>query len=99
MTLPDDDDEKPPTVTLSITAVDRQVVSAVRGIDGDMTVTIEVVLASSPDTVEAGPFDFTLRGVTYDAMTIQGTLAYEDVLNEPFPGDSFTPSRFPGVFA
>jgi hypothetical protein len=97
--LPDDSDDKPPSVSLRISAVDRQVIKTARAVSGDFAVTFEVVLASSPDTVEGGANVFTLRGITYDVDVIEGTLAFEDVLNEPFPGDSFTPSRFPGVFA
>ena len=34
----------------------------------------------------------------FDAATVEGTLLFEDVLNESFPADSFTPARFPGLF-
>lgn len=99
VTLPDEGDEAPPSVSLRIDNVDRQIVAAVRGITGDaITVRLEVVLASTPDVVEAGPYDFALREVSYDAQTIEGTLHYEDIIAEPYPGDSFTPSRFPGQF-
>lgn len=63
-----------------------------------MTVDLSVVLASSPSTIEAGPYRFTLRDVMYDAAIVEGTMRFEDVLNEPYPADSFTPARFPGLF-
>jgi hypothetical protein len=58
----------------------------------------EVVLASSPDTVEAGPFTMTLVAAEYDALVVTGELAFEDVLNEPFPGHGYIPSEYPGLF-
>lgn len=61
-------------------------------------VTLSLVMASTPDTIEAGPFTFNLREVEYDAEFVSGNLLFEDILNEPFPADSFTPARFPGLF-
>lgn len=99
ITLPDENEEAPPRVTLRIDNVDRRVVSEIRRIVGaPARVIVRVVLASSPDTVEAGPFEFTLRDVSYDAQAVEGTLMFEDILNEPFPSDTFTPSRFPSLF-
>jgi hypothetical protein len=99
LALPPETEEAPPTVSLRIANADRQIVQAVRALAGDaMTVDVSVVLASSPDTIEAGPYRFTLRDVSYDAAIVEGTLRFEDVLNEPYPADSFTPARFPGLF-
>lgn len=99
LALPPETEDAPPTVQLRIANADRQIVQAVRSLSGAaMTVDLSVVLASSPDTVEAGPYRFTLRDVSYNAAIVEGTLRFEDVLNEPFPADSFTPARFPGMF-
>jgi hypothetical protein len=99
ITLPDESEETPPRVTLKIDNVDRRIVQEVRKVTGNpITVRLRVVLASSPDTIEAGPFEFSLRDVEYDAKVITGTLMFEDLLNESFPADSFTPARFKGLF-
>jgi hypothetical protein len=98
--LPDESDDAVPRVTLRIDNVDRRIVSELRSVVTNVPVTVRmtVVLASSPDTIEVGPMEFSLRDVEYTATTVEGTLLYEDVLNESFPADSFTPSRFPGLF-
>ena len=96
--LPAQDPERPPRVRLAIDNVDLAIVRSLRSISSPPAVTLEVVLASAPDTVEAGPFAMTLAGATYDANAIEGDLAFEDVLNEAFPGDRFTPANFPGLF-
>ena len=99
ITLPDDIEDAPPRVALRIDNVDRRVVQEIRGIRGNpVTVRLSVVIASNPDAVEAGPFEFALRDVQYDSKTVEGTLMYEDILSESFPADSFTPARFPGLF-
>ena len=59
--------------------------------------TLLVVLASDPDTVEVRPFEMTLKDTRYNALVVEGDIAAEDVLNEPFPGESFTPNPFRGA--
>ena len=39
-----------------------------------------------------------LQNIEYNADTISGDLTIESFMNEPFPGDSFQPSLFPGLF-
>lgn len=94
ITMPKETDEAPPSVTLRICNVDRQIVEAVRTTQGAITVTVEIVLASSLDTVECGPLDFTLRDVNYDSFVVEGELAYEDILNEPCPAHQYTNTNF-----
>jgi hypothetical protein len=97
--MPPESDEAPPRVTLRICNVDRRIVEAVRSVpDGAITVILELVLSGDPDQVEAGPFEFTLRKATYDALVVEGELRYEDLLSEPYPADKFDPGRTPGIF-
>lgn len=97
--LPPERDEGPFTVQLRIANADRRIVQAVRTASGEpVQVELRVVLASSPDLTEAGPFAFALRDVEYDAEWVTGTLMFEDVLNEPFPAREVDPNTFPGVF-
>lgn len=97
--MPPDADDAPPRVQLAIDAIDRSIIQAVRGLSGEpITVRQWVVLASSPSTVEAGPFEFKMREVEYDAYTVTGSLQYADLVGEPYPADLFAPSTTPGVF-
>lgn len=98
ITLPDDLDDHPPAMRLSIDNVDRAIVEAVRSIASPPTITLDVILVAAPDTVEASFTGFTLRNCDYDALVVEGDLALEDVLNEPFPAGSFTPDLFPSAF-
>lgn len=96
--LPPEIEGAPPTVRLRICNVDRSIVEAVRTIQSPPTVTVSMVLASTPDTIEAGPFEFLLRDATFDAIVVEGGLAYQDILSEPYPADLFSPTRTPGIF-
>lgn len=98
ITLPEDTDERMPTVSLAIDNVDQQLVQAVRSMTGPATVTVRVVLASNPDSIEAGPYTMTLRDTSYNIQLVTGRLDVEDMINEPYPGDIFNPGRFPGMF-
>ncbi len=98
--LPDDDDSKIPQVNITIDNVDRSILEAIRTVPGLPIVEFFVVLASTPDTIEVGPFNFSLLSAGYDVMTITGTLGYEeDFLNQQVPGDLYTPTNSPALFA
>lgn len=95
--LPSETDDQS-RVNVRIDNVDRVIVDSLRAVTGRPTFTLSVVLADTPDQVEAGPYAMTLSEADYDAGQVTGVLVFEDILAEPFPGDSFVPSRFPGLF-
>lgn len=84
--------------TLIIDNVSRELIASVRSIDTGLSASLSLVLASSPDTIEAGPFNFTLTNVMYNAMTIRGELNYENILSQQYPKETFTPQNHPGLF-
>jgi hypothetical protein len=96
--LPTQDTESPPKSVLRIDNVDRSIVETLRQISGPPQITVEAVLASTPDVVEAGPFPFTLRNANYDILTVDGELAFLEVLGRKFPKGAFTPATHPGIF-
>lgn len=95
--LPTEDGDNVPRASLRIDNVDRQIVEAVRQIQTPPQVTIEVIMASAPDTPEVSFANLVLRNVTYDAGYVQGELAYESIFTEAVTY-TMTPSRFPGLF-
>ncbi|HLO39704.1 MAG TPA: DUF1833 family protein [Phycisphaerales bacterium] len=100
ISLPDELDDTVPRVSLRIDNVDQQVVTAVRTVQGSpIQCRLEVVAASDPSEVLMGPYDFSIRDVRWDAITVEGELVYKDLLTEPFPAPLMTPSRAPGIFA
>lgn len=100
LAIPDDTADELPRVQLTIDNIDRRIVEAVRSIDTPAMFTLSVIRAADPDTAIAGPYECTLRNVTYTALTVQGDLwPFEDVLNERFPQHDFTPAHFPALFA
>lgn len=99
-TLPDDTDAPNQNVTISIDNIDRAISRKLRTLRGERPqVTMEVVLASSPDTVERGPFDFSILSAEADIMTISLQVGLEeDFLNQGFPAQTYNPSNSAGMW-
>lgn len=95
--MPNEKEDEMPQVKIQICNVDRSIINILRNIDGMPTCQIDIVLASNPNTIEAS-FPFKLTQIDYNAITIEGSLAYEDVLNQKIPGDLITPQTNPGLF-
>lgn len=97
--LPPQSDEETATVQLTVDNTDLAVNEKLRTLQGRPEVTLEVVLASSPNVVEAGPFPMQLQGIVADAGSIQGTLGQEDdIFSQQVPGVLYLPTNSPGLF-
>lgn len=97
LVLPAETDTELPTVELVVDNVSRELLEEVRSISTPFTLTIEIVLASSPDVIEAS-YDLESRSATYDASSIRFQLGAEAYMSEPFPADIYTPTTYPGLF-
>lgn len=101
--MPDDDPNAVTRVQLAIDNVGidddgKRVSDYLREITGIPTASFSIIMASEPDDVQAGPFELSLHHADYDGTTVTGELVFQDLLNEPFPGISFTPATTPGLF-
>ena len=96
--LPEEAGENISSVRLSIDNVDREIVAAIRRASEPPEVRMWIVLRSSPDVVEAGPYYFVLEGSEYSAAVVTGELSFEDITNRRFPKHEFTPHLTPGLF-
>ncbi|CAB4130462.1 Domain of unknown function DUF1833 [uncultured Caudovirales phage] len=95
--LPGQDADSPAKAVLRFDNVDRTAITAIRSLTSAPSIALEIVLASSPDTVELSFPGLTLRNVNYDASQIEGELYFEALYTEPITL-TMTPSRFPGLF-
>jgi hypothetical protein len=97
--LPDDTDGGRPQVTVRIDNCDRDVTRQLRALSGVPKCTMRVILASSPEVTEMGPFAFSVLSAEYDALLINVVLGYEeDFLNQAVPAQTYTPTNSPGIF-
>lgn len=86
------------SVDFVIDNVTRELVDEIRSIDTPLAIKLERVRVADPDFVEIGPFDFQSRAVEYDVQRMRFRITYEPLLNEPFPYDTYTPIKYPGLF-
>jgi hypothetical protein len=91
------DAEEIPRASLTVDAVDRTIITALRSITTPATVTVEIVRQSAPDTILAS-WVLEMRNASYDAQTVTMELYPPPVLDEAYPGTDFTPLLFPGIF-
>lgn len=96
--LPDDAEGKVPGAKLSIANVDRQIVNALRTITTRAIVTLQVILASTPDVIEATYPELELIVADWNALTVSADLAWDALAGEPYPYLKMTPNTTAGVF-
>lgn len=87
-----------PSLTLTIDNVDRAIWTAIKDITTPIDVTLSYVIKSNPDQIEGGPLYLRMLNVEVGITTISGSLNFEDLLNSPYPSESYVPSTSPGLF-
>lgn len=95
--VPDRDGELP-QAEISCDNVSRTLIQQIRTLEAPPQISVEVILADTPDTIEMGPYEFTVTQAVYDAATITLSLAFENILAEPYPSGIFSPANFAGLF-
>lgn len=98
VSLPDDVDDHPPRASLVIDNVSLELVEILRTLREPPEMLLELIFASTPDTVEVAWQAFLLDQPTWDVRSIEATLTLEETMLEEFPPHAFTPAAFPGVF-
>lgn len=96
--LPSETGESPSTVRIIIDAVDQAFIALVESAVGKPEVTFSIVLASDPDTVEAGPMKFVLESALWSEQMIQGELRFEDTTSRQYPFHVYDPQTTPELF-
>lgn len=97
--LPTDVQDRPPRMQLMVENVTGAMVAFCASMIQRGTCDLDIVAASSPNTVQI-PFPlFDLRGFTRNSDIITFDIGLDAAEDEPIPAGLFTPSGFPGVFA
>jgi hypothetical protein len=95
--LPDSKENTPPTAKIRIDNVSREIGQAIRLISTPPLVTISVVRQETPDILEAQFSGMYLTNVSYDAMSVDADLQFEDLNRETFPAYTFSPANYRGI--
>lgn len=98
-TLPSADSETPPTASFSISNVSRTIAPYLLLVSEQYPkITVEVVMASDPNTVtQVWPeFEMTTASITADTVDVQ--IGLNSANTEPVPWLRFVPAYFPNLF-
>lgn len=92
--LPTDEEDRISEVQLIIIVLDQVIQTELRALSTSPSVVLQVITRSSPNTVEAGPFDFTITRVEFDGPLATFTLGFNRILFEDtFPKGVFGPAN------
>lgn len=95
--LPSDQEETPAAGTLILENLDARMVQVVRSYQGIAALHLAVVLASSPNLIEAEYTNMEIVSTDIDAGEIVLSYSREEIEMEPFPAHRMTKQYFPGL--
>jgi hypothetical protein len=99
LNLPNEQDSGLGDCSITLNFVTPEMITIIRShLTIRTKVLIELVITSSLDTVEASFSEFYITSATYNAESVNFSLAMVSYNKEPFPSFNFTPNYFPGLF-
>jgi hypothetical protein len=99
ITLAEQTNNAPRPCRLAIDNTDLAIFQAIKQAAGqDVTVTVRVIIADTPDVYERGPLKYRLRNVKATTETIEGEVYDFYLADRKFPKCTYTPEDFEGLF-
>jgi hypothetical protein len=98
LSLPLDDGDSLPAVSIQCENASLELIDELRKLTSPLSVTLEMILASSPDYVETSIDDMRVAAIQYDKQNLTLTATVDDLLNTSFPKERYLPSNFAGLF-
>lgn len=98
ISLPAEPDGNIPTINFSFGVDNYGALEKLRSSTKQADLTLEVVLASDPNTVEIGPFTFQIKGFSVTGNAVQVEAGFEPFLDLALPQIRYNPLLFPGLF-
>lgn len=98
ITPPMDDGESLREVSIAFENVSLELVDEFRTVTTPVDVTIEMILASAPDSVQITLGELKIRNITYNKSTISAKLYMDDFLSVELTSEKYDPSTFNGLF-
>lgn len=95
--VPGDDEEAPASARLALENLDARIVELLRSFTSMATANMAVVLASSPDEIEAEWLGLQLTVADGDDGEVVLQFDREEIEQEPFPAGRMTRHHFPGL--
>ena len=98
ITLPTEQEANAPSCSITMHDVTRYIMPLIRQLSGPPMVKLDLILAKTPNVIEASFSEFYFNNISYSADTVSAQLTMINYAVEPFPSHAFTPTLFPGMF-
>ncbi|MER8817166.1 DUF1833 family protein [Mesorhizobium sp. M0074] len=95
--VPDEEDDAPAQASLVLEILDSDIADILTSTTVQATCHMAIVLASSPDNVEAEWIGMLMTGADGDSGQVSLKFSMEPITEEPYPADRMTKERFPGL--
>lgn len=96
--LPEEPTDSVPTLRMNFNIGERTLPNKLLDSVEPPLVRFEIVLASDPDIVELGPFDFDVREFEAQGTSVSVEVGFEPILDLSIPQIAYTPTLMPGLF-
>lgn len=96
--LPIDDGETSRDFAIDFDNISLELISNLRAVTGDISVQIDLILASMPDVIQMSHADLRITTITYDKQRISARIVLDNFLNIEMTSERYTPSLYPGMF-
>lgn len=93
-----DDGDRFAQIQLTIENIDRAFVDLMITTQDALTLSLLLVDAKNPDSIEIEVPNMTLRNVSFDQDLLRGTLIIDDLLNSRYPRDTMDSAQYPGLY-
>jgi hypothetical protein len=98
ITLPTDSGDTVREAAIEFDNVSLELIDEIRSVVSPITAKIEIVLASLPDEVQIVYDELKIRNITYNKQRISARLYMDTFLNVELGSETYTPSKYPGLF-
>lgn len=95
--VPDEQDDAPAQASLVLEILDSDIADILTATTVQATCHMAIVLASSPDNVEAEWIGLLMTSADGDSGQVSIKFSMEPITGEPYPADRMTKERFPGL--
>jgi hypothetical protein len=97
--LPEQTGDAPRPCRLAVDNTDLSIFQTIKQAVGqDVTVTVCVIMADTPDVYERGPLKYRLRNVKANKDAVEGDLYDFYLIDRTFPKDTYSPDDFEGLY-
>lgn len=96
--LPVDDGETARSFTIEFDNVSLFLIEEIRQVTTQISVSIEMILASLPDDVQMAQADLVIQNISYNKQRVVAQIVLDNFLSTEVTSERYGPLNFPGLF-